>query len=296
MNEIGTYGIVRAAPAPEDDISALLEQLAVNGFAVREQILTRGEVASLNDRLEAVYRRQCDEVGGEGALAKIEDADIVRCALAYDDAFLELAQHPAIIEVATRFIGPTLVLMMQNGVINRPQRRQAQARWHRDLNYQHWVATAPLALSALVCLEDFNENTGGTLVLPASHKIEGFPSDRFVQENEVTVEAASGSVILMDAMVFHRSGINRSNRVRRGVNHVIGVPILSQPVDIPRMLGREAPQDPWLAGYLGYRWNPVRDVREWRLRKIAEAMGAGDEGRLASRTQIEDSGRDASAR
>ncbi len=64
---------------------------------------------------------------------------------------------------------------MQNGVINRPERVQAQTGWHRDLNYQHWVPSKPLAVSALVCLEDFNVETGGTAFLPSSHKFEAFP-------------------------------------------------------------------------------------------------------------------------
>jgi hypothetical protein len=58
------------------------------------------------------------------------------------------------------------------------------------------------------------------------------------------------------------------------VNHVIGAPILAQQVDIPSMLARDAPDDAWLAGYLGYRWNPTRDVSAWRRARIAKASGA----------------------
>ncbi|HZZ70377.1 MAG TPA: hypothetical protein VFE18_19580, partial [Phenylobacterium sp.] len=63
---------------------------------------------------------------------------------------------------------------------------------------------------------------------------------------------------------------------RRAVNHVIGAPILTQQVDIPAMLDREAPADPWQAGYLGYRWNPTRDVSAWRRQRIAQAAAARD--------------------
>jgi hypothetical protein len=41
------------------------------------------------------------------------------------------------------------------------------------------------------------------------------------------------------------------------------------------MLGRDAPADPWLAGYLGYRWNPMRDVSAWRRQRIALAANRG---------------------
>jgi hypothetical protein len=73
-------------------------------------------------------------------------------------------------------------------------------------------------------------------------------------------------------MMFHRAGVNRSRRVRRAVNHVVGTPILAQQVDIAAMLDRPPPTDPWLAGYLGYRWNPKTDVSAWRRQKIAQAF------------------------
>jgi hypothetical protein len=31
---------------------------------------------------------------------------------------------------------------------------------------------------------------------------------------------------------------------------------------------------PWLAGYLGYRWNPTRDGAAWRRQRIEQARQA----------------------
>lgn len=167
-------------------------------------------------------------------------------------------------------LAPTsVVLLMQNGVINRPDRAQAQTAWHRDLNYQHWVSSRPIAISAMVCLEDFTEETGGTVFLAASHKIEPMPSETILRSAGETPKAYAGSIVLFDSMVFHRAGINQSKRVRRGINHVVGAPILAQTIDIPRMRGNSAPADPLIAGYLGFRWNPVASVANWRRNKIS---------------------------
>ena len=268
MEPVLTYGVRDTASPWTSDRTRLLEELLAVGVGTLEGALTSDEVGEISERLDAVYRRQCDEVGGEDVLRKINDSDIARCPLAYDDAFLALAQQPRMTEIAKAVLGDSVVLIMQNGILNHPAKPQFQTRWHRDLNYQHWVADSPLAISALVCLEEFTYETGGTVVLPASHKSGAFPSDDFVRKHEVTINVPSGSIIFMDAMVYHRAGVNRSNRIRRAVNHVIGVPILSQPVDIPAMMAREPPSDPWLAGYLGYRWNPMRSVTEWRLSKL----------------------------
>lgn len=270
----GAYGIAKSAletlsVAP--DIALIREQIRMRGMAIVPGMLSDAEIAVLNDRMDAAYAIQCAEVGGESELAKMNDRDTVRCLLAYDDAFLKLAQHPLLIDTARAVLGEHVVLIMQNGVSNRPDRLQYQSNWHRDLNYQHWVSTRPIAMSALVCLEDFNETTGGTVFLPGSHRFEEFPADELVADWSFAPAASKGSVFLFDSMVFHRSGVNRSDRIRRGINHVFGAPILCQQVDIPAMLKREPPDDPWLAAYLGYRWNAVKDVASWRLRKIAAA-------------------------
>jgi ectoine hydroxylase-related dioxygenase (phytanoyl-CoA dioxygenase family) len=274
MDRFGAYGIAGAASGADDAgaFQPLLEEIAVRGFAAIPGLIAHPTVDRLNDLMDEIYDCQCAEVGGEAALASMNDADLARCLLAYSDEYLELAVHPTLTGIARAALGDNVVLLMQNGVINRPGRRQFQTNWHRDLNYQHWVCTRPIALSALVCLEEFSQETGGTAFLPGSHLVERFPSDAIVAKSEVTPVLPRGSVIVFNSMVFHRAGINRSGRIRRAVNHVIGAPILAQQVDIPSMLARETPSDPWLAGYLGYRWNPTRDVAAWRRQRIAQAV------------------------
>jgi len=261
-----SYGILDVRAVESDEVSRIGEELRYRGFAVAKGALSSVAIEQLCVSLDHVYREQCAEVGGEEVLRSLKDEDIVRCPLAYDQKFLELAQHPLIHAVARRVLGQSFVLLMQNGIINRPDRIQTQTRWHRDLNYQHWVCSKPLAIGALVCLEDFNEETGATKFLSGSHKFEEFPDAGFVARFEEGVEAPKGSILFFDAMTFHRAGVNKSqNTTRRAINHVIGAPILSQQIDIPAMLGGKSPDDPAMAGYLGFRWNPSESVREWRL-------------------------------
>jgi ectoine hydroxylase-related dioxygenase (phytanoyl-CoA dioxygenase family) len=268
MSEFGTYGVVDGQRGVAADLAPLIEAIQVRGFVGLPGLLSSAEVEQFNGLMDEIYARQCAEVGGEAALQAINDADIVRCILAYSDAYMQLAAHPVMTGLAKAMLGDNVVLLMQNGVINRPDRRQFQTNWHRDLNYQHWVCSRPLAISALVCLEDFNLETGGTVFLPGSHLVEHFPSPEIVAQSEETPDMPKGSVIFFNSMTFHRAGLNRSGRIRRAVNHVIGAPILAQQVDIPSMLGAEPPADPWLSAYLGYRWKPPADVAAWRRQKI----------------------------
>lgn len=275
MTEVGAYGIVKSKRGEGSrvptDVSRLLDEIEVRGFGAVPTVLSGQEVDRLNLVMDQLYERQCAEVGGEAALQLMNDADIVRCMLASSQDYMDLATHPILLEVARAILGENFVLLMQNGVINRPERRQFQTNWHRDLNYQHWVCSRPIAISMLVCLEDFSQETGGTAFLPASHMFADFPAAHLVTGSEVTPTLPRGSFIFFNSMTFHRAGVNTSGVIRRAVNHVLGAPILAQQVDIPSMLAREPPADPWLAGYLGYRWNPTRDVAAWRRQRIADA-------------------------
>src|SRR5207247_10622939 len=116
------------------------------------------------------YAIKAREIGGEDQLAEMNDTNVVRLLLAYDDYFVELATKPAVLAIVEALLGDYYILSQQNGIINPPHLANYQASWHRDLAYQHFVSSRPLAISALSCIDDFSEETGGTHVLPASNK------------------------------------------------------------------------------------------------------------------------------
>ena len=272
--EVSSYGVVEADDAA-DDIAVAAEEFLRLGCTTLPSGIEEPQLSQLRDALDAAYERQAAELG-EGQLASSDDADIARCLLAYDDTFLGLARNGPLIELCTRLLGANVMLLQQNGIINRPDREQYQLRWHRDLPFQHWVATKPIALGALFCLDEFSAATGGTYVLPGSHSHESFPSDTFVRRHQSVVSAPAGTFLVMDAMVYHRAGLNTSGRPRRAVNHLIGLPFLAQQIDLPRALNGKYADDPELAAYLGYRWAPAADVPTWRAGRMAPPAGSGE--------------------
>jgi ectoine hydroxylase-related dioxygenase (phytanoyl-CoA dioxygenase family) len=159
--------------------------------------------------------------------------------------------------------------MQQNGVINPPRQPHAQVAYHRDLPYQHFVSSRPLAISALFCIDPFRPETGATTVLPASHRVEAFPSDEVASLLDTPLSAEPGSFIVFDSMLFHRAGPNRSDRPRRAVNHVFSIPIIAQQISIPDALKGRHAGDPALARLLGYETDPPSSVLEWRERRLA---------------------------
>jgi ectoine hydroxylase-related dioxygenase (phytanoyl-CoA dioxygenase family) len=265
-----THGVNRVVDTT-GEASMHVEELRLQGYTLVDSGLDERALDGLRNALEAVYRQQCDELGGEAALRRCNDADVARAPLVYDSRFVDVAANPNLLEVVSQVLGENFVLTQQNGLLNRPSAQHYQARWHRDLSYQHWVSSEPLAINALLALDEFSLSTGATYVLPASHLRPEFPSDAYVRRHQKVLEAPAGTFLVLDAMLFHRAGVNVSERPRRAVNHLIGRPFLAQQFDFPGMLQGRHAEDPLLARYLGYRWRPVSNVAEWRRQRMSAA-------------------------
>ncbi len=263
---VSSYGVLESVET-EDELHVKLEELTRIGYTLLDSGIAESELGTMRARLETVYGRQAAELRAV-SLEASDDADVARSLLAYDECFLRLATNPALLRLINRIFGESFVLLQQNGVINRPSREHYQHRWHRDLPFQHWVASKPLAVAALFCLDEFNATTGGTYALAGSHRDEGFPSAAFVRQHQQVMTAAPGTFIVMDAMMFHRAGANLSQGPRRGVNHLIGLPFLAQQMDLPRMLNGAHAEDSFLSRYLGYKWNPASNIETWRLGRV----------------------------
>ncbi len=267
ITQLPQYGI-QSSNHHHDRIDYFIEDISHTGYVIIDSGFSSEEISIYAKKLDDVYEMQQQEVGGEENLTLINDANVVRCPLAYDDIFLKLAMHRVLLDIYERMLGANFVLLMQNGIINKPDYEHYQTRWHRDLNYQHWVCSQPLAISTLFCLDPFSTVTGGTHLLPGSHLKEKFPSEEYVKRHENIVEAKAGSIVIMDAMLFHCAGKNTSNMIRRAVNHVVGVPILGQQISIPDMLDGQYKEDNFLEKFLGYHWQPKQGVKQWRLARI----------------------------
>ena len=271
--KVSSYGVLESQRS-DDEVSVKLEELTRIGYTQLDSGIGQSGLDELRAELPSVYDRQAAEMDG-ASLEGSNDADVARCVLAYDDCFLKLATNPRLLELCRRLFGESFVLLQQNGLINRPSGGHYQLRWHRDLPFQHWTASRPIAIAALFCLDEFNATTGGTYALPGSHMREGFPSEAFVREHQRVMTAPPGTFIVMDAMVFHRAGKNTSDGIRRAVNHLIGLPFLAQQIDIPSMLNGAHAADPSISAYLGYKWRPAPSVKAWRNDRV---KGTGAQG------------------
>jgi ectoine hydroxylase-related dioxygenase (phytanoyl-CoA dioxygenase family) len=257
------YGVAEQAHA-ETEVERTCEAIRQLGYGVIDGGYDAAQMAVLSSAFGQAQQRHGSEHGGLDALKAIDEHNTIRLPLAYEAAFLELATNLRILEICRRLIADYVILNQQNGIINPPNGvRYNQGAWHRDLPYQHFVSSRPLAINALFCLDAFTIENGATMVLPASHRLEAFPSDHFVDTQAVTVIAPAGSFIVLDCMVYHSGGVNVSAQPRRAVNHVYSIPLLRQQIDLPAALGEDFVTAPELRRLLGYDVRQPRSVGEY---------------------------------
>jgi ectoine hydroxylase-related dioxygenase (phytanoyl-CoA dioxygenase family) len=257
------YGVL-GQTATGSGVDRAVESIRILGYAVIQGGYDQAWIERLSTSFNRVHQRRFDEYGGADGLRAIDEHNTIRAPLASESQFLELASNAIIIEICRKAIADYFILNQQNGVIN-PARSEPynQGAWHRDLPYQHFVSSRPLAISALFCLDSFTRANGATLVIPASHRMEDFPSDDFVASSSVPIDAPAGSFIILDGMVFHRGGVNLTDEPRRGINHVYTIPPIRQQIDLPTMLGDEFTADPALRRLLGYELRTPRNIAEF---------------------------------
>lgn len=282
-NAVRAYG-VKERHRLESEFDGYVEDIKRDGFAILPGVLSEAELEEGRAKLDRIYEVQLEEFGGIERLEAIGDIYVAGCLLAYDEFFLKMATKPRVLALVEHFLGDYFTLMMQNGIINVPQvgEEQNPSRWHRDLGYQHFTSSRPLGITALYCLDDFSEVTGGTRVLPGSHKAETFPSDDYVRRHERSVEAPAGSAVMLDVMVYHGGGYNRSQQVRRGVNNIYTLPLIKQQISMPSMLKGRYSDDPFLSKLLGYDSETDPSVLDFRRKRLARNLKSTDGASVAA--------------
>jgi ectoine hydroxylase-related dioxygenase (phytanoyl-CoA dioxygenase family) len=266
-SSIPRYGVKEATPAGSAlDVHA--EECRISGYTVIESGLDEAQIRAVGTAIDRVIAQQEAEFGGRATMARIGEVGIARALLADDDVFVRLLSNQNLLGLVERLLGDYFILSQQNSIVLEPNQPHNQAQFHRDLPYQHFVSSRPIAVHALFCVDPFTIENGATRVIPGSHKHEPFPADAVIPRLQHVATAPAGSFIVLDAMLFHSGGDNRTSDLRRAVNHVFTLPFVRQQIDLPSMLGDRFSNDPKLRRLLGYECQTPSSVMDYRQRRL----------------------------
>lgn len=144
----------------------------------------------------------------------------------FEPQYFEWMTDERVLGTAEAMFGPYVKTSATIGLINNASNDRGY--WHSDWPFNQTVANhvpapypdAPLHLSSIWMLTPFNEVSGGTLVVPGSHRMPDNPSGENGVDHdapyptEVNAQGEPGSVLLFDSRLWHAVPPNRSDGPR----------------------------------------------------------------------------------
>lgn len=194
--------------------AASKQQLRDQGFLIFPALLSAGEVAQFNERVEELFELEGDGAGSEFRT----ELGARRIANAVDKGliFEHVIETPEVLEAIEVVLGPDLKLSSLNIRSANPHNGCAQPL-HVD------SGALPDALGNSVCnsvwlLDDFTERNGALRIVPGSHKWGRAPETGGRVEGEVLVTGRAGDVVVMNAHMWHGGSENFTDRQRRAMH------------------------------------------------------------------------------
>ena len=191
-------------------------QLDELGYLVLPGFMAPTLLAELRERVEALWAEEGDDAGSEfraepgtRRLANLVDKGAV---------FAEVVCMPKILDCIAHVIGPRYKLSSLNARSTNPHNGESQP-WHADTGAiaderGYWVC------NTLWMLDDFTAENGATRMIPRSHTWRRLPGPGIVDAlpDQELVTGKAGTVVVMNAHMWHGGTANRTDRCRRALH------------------------------------------------------------------------------
>lgn len=216
-------------------LQTALHHLKLDGFCVLEGIIPADQVGAIHDDIVATQAAHNAAAETEQAKTRARGHRIgargvgaLKQVINFTQSFAPYLAHPRIMEIVEALFGHYARISCTDCVINHPGNERNY--WHADWPYNQTNAShiptpypdALLHLSTIWMLSPFSAATGGTLVVPGSHRFADNPSAANIPEvdnqaaypTEINVSGAAGSVLLYDSRLWHAVASNQSDQPR----------------------------------------------------------------------------------
>ena len=213
-----------------------LRRLDMDGFCILEGVISGDAVDSVreevegavsahqqvNEQMQANVRARGHRIGASGVAA-------LGGLINHVPGFGRYLADRRILEPCESIFGPYTRVSSVGAVMNHPG--NARGYWHSDWPFNQTVAThipapypnAVMHITAIFMLSPFTEETGGTLVVPGSHRSPENPSGETDVDRdspyptEISAIGGAGSVLLFDSRLWHSVATNHGDRPRTAV-------------------------------------------------------------------------------
>lgn len=206
-------------PTPADrSLDEHVREIALTGFTVLRHVVPYAEVQAVRESVASTVEEEAGySPEGVGFLATI---------LNHDASMIPFLRNERLLGLVQRMVGPFPHVSFASAIINAPGNRRG--KWHADWPFNQEIAghvpapypDAIMHLTTLWMLSPFTADTGGTLVVPGSHRSPTNPTagngfDRYqTVPGEMNATGEAGDVLLFDSRLWHATAPNKTGEPR----------------------------------------------------------------------------------
>ena len=221
-----------------------LNQLDQSGFFKMDQVISKKEFQEIRMRMEDITQgriqysgmsfqldgssKAYDSVPNGGGFQRPSDNYRKIQGWEKDPVFLKYMRHPIFRDLTQKLIGDQ-VSIYRAMFMNKPPWNGTNLPYHQD-GGSGWGLSSYRAnqfVTVWTAIDDAQTENGCVQVIPGSHKL-GLLCDRghtiteeqvkeyAPEEKSVYLEAQMGEIFVLHNFLLHKSGINQTNKPRRG--------------------------------------------------------------------------------
>jgi ectoine hydroxylase-related dioxygenase (phytanoyl-CoA dioxygenase family) len=238
-----------------------IRQVATDGFTVVSGAIEPPIAAGLRKGLVDLVNQQQRYRNSSTAV----DDYMIHNPMMSDGRFMDLLEHPAIVEMLDQFLGNTSILYAYTSSSMPGGGTNYSHRIHVDS--PRVIPSYMTNLGVIVALDDFTVENGATKFLPGSFEQIQPPTSSHFHANARAVYPNSGDLVVFNARTWHLGGQNSTQSDRHAITLNACRAFMRQRFDYPRLTSAldTSRFSPTLRRILGYDVRVPTSLEEYYL-------------------------------
>ncbi|MDJ0691331.1 MAG: phytanoyl-CoA dioxygenase family protein [Xenococcaceae cyanobacterium MO_188.B32] len=204
------------------------QQFYEQGYCILKNAISKKHLEILGDecdRILAVTQEEMEQAKTDIKKLNHRDRRYFFCAYHQSDRVHEFIYSDLMEQICRSFLGDTAYFFYESYVVKSPWKGM-EFSWHQDSGY---IASKHKPYITCWCtLDDVNQERGSIYVLPYEEAGTRVKQPHFLLEEGgiemvgyfgdatgIPIIASAGSIVILSSTVFHRSGKNTSDYIRR---------------------------------------------------------------------------------
>jgi ectoine hydroxylase-related dioxygenase (phytanoyl-CoA dioxygenase family) len=248
----------------QEVLNEITESMDRNGYAFIKKAIDPSIIQTIYERLDSYYEKDHSRFGKD-FLYQINELEVIRNVIEYDDIFIKLLEDCDIMDAAMEKLLHKYTIIHNYNLIRLFPDIKTQMlghQWHRDVYY--FGPGIRTSVNVIIPLQPMNVANGATELVPGTHLHRDIPTEDFMQKNKISAELDPGDILFVDAATFHSAGKNLSQNPRTIIVLKYTLSFFTQQYDFCRSLPVETYSER-IKSRLGYYVRVPENIEQFRV-------------------------------